>query len=116
MGGGRIREDRQLTLGVFQARLPPFPDLFFRYYGGMKMTDFDSLREAFAANVRTRRVQQRLTQTALARMIDVAPSYVSVIESGRMGVTFETLVKLANALETTPADLLAENSFSAAVA
>lgn len=61
----------------------------------------------FGANLARARQARGLTQTQLARSLDVADSYVSRLEGGRSTPSFAMLLRLASALGIPPADLLA---------
>ncbi|MDR1628773.1 MAG: helix-turn-helix domain-containing protein [Oscillospiraceae bacterium] len=52
------------------------------------------------------RKQQKLTQEKLAEKTNLANNYISNIENGRSIPSLETLIKLCEALEITPNDLL----------
>ena len=52
------------------------------------------------------RKERKLTQEKLAELTDLANNYISNIENNRSIPSLETLVKLCNALEITPNDLL----------
>ena len=52
------------------------------------------------------RKDKKLTQEKLAELTDLANNYISNIENSRSIPSLETLVKLCNALEITPNDLL----------
>ena len=52
------------------------------------------------------RKERKLTQEKLAELTDLANNYISNIENGRSIPSLETLVKLCNALEITPNELL----------
>jgi transcriptional regulator with XRE-family HTH domain len=61
----------------------------------------------FAANVRRRREELALSQEALALRADMDPAEVRRIESCRRDPGVRILTRLALALDTTPAELLA---------
>jgi len=61
----------------------------------------------FAANVRRRRESLALSQEALALRADMDPAEVRRIESCRRDPGVRILTRLALALDTTPAELLA---------
>lgn len=58
------------------------------------------------------RKQKKLTQEKLAEMTDLANNYISNIENNRSIPSIETLIKLCDALEITPNDLLLGSSTS----
>ena len=61
--------------------------------------------EQFGLNVVYYRKRQKLTQLQLAEIVDVDRSHISAIESGNVGVSFDVLFKLCEALEITPKQL-----------
>lgn len=64
-------------------------------------------------NIRARRLELGLTQVRVSELSGVAQANLAQIESGTAGLSLEALVKLANALETTPAAILTPGVFSA---
>lgn len=63
--------------------------------------------ERFAANLREIRLRRGLSQEALADLCDVHRTEVSLLERGQREPRLMTIVRLAHALEVTPAELLA---------
>lgn len=53
-----------------------------------------------------RRKKLKLTQEFLAELIDVTPQYISHIERARSIPSTEVIMRLANALQTTPDEFL----------
>lgn len=51
------------------------------------------------------RENSELTQEQLAGRLDVDPTYVSLVERGRQGVRWYTVVRFLTALEATPHQL-----------
>ncbi len=49
-----------------------------------------------------------LTQEQLSEIVDIAPQYLSRLETGRRAPSLDTIIELAEALNTTPSALLAE--------
>lgn len=62
----------------------------------------EEARKLFGNRIRSLRTRLVLTQDQLAKRIDMSPQYLSNIERGRENPTFDTLVKLAQALEIEP--------------
>jgi transcriptional regulator with XRE-family HTH domain len=60
---------------------------------------------ALAANMRRRRLDCRLTQEALANRCGLQRTYISDVERAARNISFETLLKLAEALQTTISEL-----------
>ncbi len=58
-----------------------------------------------ARAVRSRREQQRYSQESFARHARMDRSYVGAIERGAFNVTLDTMVKIADGLGTTVAEL-----------
>jgi transcriptional regulator with XRE-family HTH domain len=61
--------------------------------------------QQFGANVARAREQRGLSQSQLARKIEVVDTYISRIETGRAQPSFRLILALANQLDTTPAEL-----------
>ena len=51
------------------------------------------------------RKKKRLTQMKLAELVDIDRSHISAIELGNVGVSFDVIFKLCEALEITPKQL-----------
>ena len=64
------------------------------------------LRAAFGANVREQRRQLGLSQEQLAEACGLHRTYVGAIERGERNLSLLNIVRLADALSVTPADLL----------
>ncbi|MDU9410014.1 helix-turn-helix transcriptional regulator [Pseudomonas sp. zfem001] len=58
------------------------------------------------ASVRTRRLQQALSQEALADAACIDRSHMGKIERGERNVTFLNIARIASALGCKPSDLL----------
>ncbi len=63
---------------------------------------------ALGARIRARREALGWSQAKLAEVIDLTPNYVGSLERGQALPTVQTLVVLAKALDTGPAELLGE--------
>ncbi len=70
----------------------------------------EELFDRIALNVKVERTKKRLTQAALAELIDVHEKYIGKIENGKQNVTIKTLNKLANALNIDICKLLEDQS------
>jgi transcriptional regulator with XRE-family HTH domain len=73
-------------------------------------TPLDSLprmtpAQQFGANVARAREQRGLSQSQLARKIEVVDTYISRIETGRAQPSFRLILTIAIQLDTTPAKL-----------
>lgn len=64
------------------------------------------LLDTFAVNVQAKRKAKKMTQEALARVIGVSVSYVSMLERGQRSPPLETIEKVAKALGVSPITLL----------
>lgn len=59
-----------------------------------------AVREAIASNIRALRTKSGFNQTKFAEMIQVNRSYINQIERGKMNVSIDILVKIADGLDT----------------
>jgi transcriptional regulator with XRE-family HTH domain len=59
----------------------------------------------FGANVARVRERRGLSQSQLARKIEVVDTYISRIETGRAQPSFRLILAIAQQLDTTPAEL-----------
>lgn len=66
------------------------------------MTD---LQKLFGENVRHYRKQLKLTQAQLSEIIDVSPSFIGFIETGKTCPSFKTMEALSSALNVPPEKL-----------
>lgn len=57
------------------------------------------LKEIFGANVRQHRKSRHLTQAQLAEAVDLSIDMIGKIERGKVGPSFETIERLAAALD-----------------
>lgn len=64
------------------------------------------LTETVAANLKTLRLQKKLSQDALAERAGLSVSYVSMLERGQRSPPLDTLEKLAAALGVPNTKLL----------
>lgn len=58
------------------------------------------------ANVRTLRIERKLTQEQLADLCDLHRTYVGAIERGDRNVSLKNIVIIAQALNVEPSELL----------
>jgi transcriptional regulator with XRE-family HTH domain len=56
--------------------------------------------------MRQRRLKLKLTQEQAAEAAGLSPNYFARIERGEINLTFEKVVRIAHALNTTPSALL----------
>ena len=67
-------------------------------------------QDDFIANLKYYRKEKKISQEMLAELCDCATSTIGCIECGRQTPSFELLVKIAKALNITPADLFLRNA------
>lgn len=67
---------------------------------------FDNM--AVAATIRQLRTERGLSQEVLSSFAQIARSHLSMIETGRMHPNFETLWRIAQALDMRPSELVAK--------
>lgn len=68
----------------------------------------DVLRQRLATNVRTRREAAALTLKVAAERAEMNVTHWQKVEAGTVNVTLHTLVRLGDALDMDPAELLAD--------
>lgn len=61
--------------------------------------------QQFGLNVVYYRKKKRLSQTQLAELVDIHRTYISAIEPGKVGVSFDVLFRLSDALEVSTKQL-----------
>lgn len=71
----------------------------------MKVT-LPALKQALSANIKRIRKEQGISQEKLALKANIDRSYMSELERQLANPSLEALVKLGNALEVTPSELL----------
>ena len=67
-----------------------------------------NLKQIFGKNVRYYRFKKSFTQEKFAECVELNASYVSEIESGKYGPTFEKVEQIAKVLEVEPYMLFQE--------
>ena len=67
--------------------------------------EYKHFYEQFGLNVVYYRKKKRLTQMKLAELANIDRSYISAIELGNVGVSFDVIFKLCEVLEITPKQL-----------
>ncbi|MEE1420274.1 MAG: helix-turn-helix transcriptional regulator [Eggerthellaceae bacterium] len=68
--------------------------------------DIDQKRQALGSAIRLRRENQGLSQERLAMMVGSSKSHIWRIETGRVGVGLDDLVRIADALDIEVRQLL----------
>lgn len=68
--------------------------------------DIDQKRQALGSAIRLRRENQGLSQERLATMVGSSKSHIWRIETGRVGVGLDDLVRIADALDIEVRQLL----------
>lgn len=76
------------------------------------MPTLDEIREHFRQNVKSRRRELSLSQEQLAAVTGIPQPSIANFERGTRVPSFETLVKLAEGLRTSPDVLLRPHVFS----
>jgi transcriptional regulator with XRE-family HTH domain len=71
----------------------------------MKIT-LPALKQALSANIKRIRSEQGISQEKLALKANIDRSYMSEVERQLANPSLEALVKLSNALEVNPSELL----------
>jgi len=69
-----------------------------------------SLRYIFGRNLKYYRYQKRITQEQLAEYVGLSASYISELESGKYGSTFDKIELIAEVLSIKPYMLFQENA------
>ena len=64
------------------------------------------ISEKLGENMKKVRAKKKLSQGALARLLEVDKGYISNIESGNKNPTLATIQRLANALSVSADELL----------
>ena len=68
-----------------------------------------TLKQIFGKNVRYYRYQKNYTQEKFAERVDLNASYISELENGKYGPTFEKIEDIAKVLGVKPSILFEEN-------
>ena len=68
---------------------------------------------AIGKRIKEKRLSLKLTQQKLSEMSGTEPSNISHIERGATKLSLPTLLKIANALDTTVDELLCDNMYRA---
>ena len=72
----------------------------------MDDVELNKRRKRLGNAVRVERVEQRLFQERLGRMVGTNQTYISLLEAGEINVTFNKLRRIAEALEVEVSDLV----------
>lgn len=67
---------------------------------------------ALGVRIKNKRLEQNLTQEQLAEKVELSAVYIGQIERGERKMTIETLVKLANSLNSSIEELLKDSTSS----
>jgi len=71
--------------------------------------DTMKLKQIFGKNIKYYRFEKKLTQEEFAERVNLNPSYVSELECGKYGPTFEKIEEIAKILNVEPYVLFQEN-------
>jgi len=74
--------------------------------------NLDQARRMIGENVAARRKELGMTQVALARAVGISQPAIVAIEKGKISPSLETLLALADALQTTLSGLTTPGIFS----
>lgn len=74
------------------------------------MTEIDY--KAIGRRIKIARIKKDLTQEFVAATVNIAPSHMSNIETGKTKVSLPTLIAIANALSVSVDTLLCDNVLS----
>lgn len=69
------------------------------------------LKEIFGSNVKYYRYQRKLTQEKLSELVDMNLSYLSQIENGNYGPSFEKIEVIAKVLRVEPFELFIKRDY-----
>ena len=67
--------------------------------------EYRDLYRKFGLNIVYYRKKERLTQLQLAELVEIDRSHISAIELGNVGVSFDVIFKICEALKIKPRDL-----------
>ena len=67
---------------------------------------------ALGARIKNKRLEQNLTQEQLDEKVELSAVYIGQIERGERKMTIDTLVKLANSLNSSIEELLKDSTSS----
>lgn len=70
-----------------------------------------SLKDRFRSSVKYFRFKNKLSQEQLAELVNLTDKYISDIERGKTTPSFDTVDKMAEALEVDPLKLLTDKYF-----
>ena len=66
-------------------------------------------RSALGKRIQIQRKRRGLSQMVFSELIDKSPTFVSYVENGCKSMSLDTFVDVANALETSPDELLRDS-------
>jgi transcriptional regulator with XRE-family HTH domain len=75
------------------------------HYKGDEMKHIKDLNKAFGLRIRNLRKKQGLSQEDLADRAGLHPTYVGGVERGERNPSFESILKIAEALDVSPGQL-----------
>ena len=78
----------------------------YNVYGGRHMLEYN--RDAVANTIKRLRIEKGKSQEVLSGFAGIARSHLSMIENGSKQANFETLWKIAFALDMKPSELICQ--------
>ncbi|MGM9685046.1 MAG: helix-turn-helix domain-containing protein [Bacteroidaceae bacterium] len=66
----------------------------------------EDINKVIGKRIKAVRTKKGLSQSKLCDLINMNPSYISYVENGQKGLSLDSLIRLANALNATADELL----------
>lgn len=66
----------------------------------------ENINLVIGKRIRAIRKRKGLSQSKLSELIDITPTYMSYVENGLKGLSLDSFIKLANALNSTADEIL----------
>lgn len=99
MGSKNFRlDEKKIKKALKEGKLIDYDEIFARYPREKQQRILEGARYLLAAiELRKLRKKLKLSQSQLARKMDVKREFISRIESGQQNITLETLYRIAEA-------------------